>query len=99
MKIPKRHLKQVTFHSLQSHVAYQHSKLLVSKRHLFCESLLKMQQFRNKWLLIIGMGNSLKTTGIPINGLYTFCQYNIVFFNKIAAISLKNENKLELHVL
>ena len=48
-KFPK---KDITFHNLQSHLAYGYFIILILFRCIVCESLVKIQRFRHEWLLI-----------------------------------------------
>ena len=47
------YLNQITFHSLQSYLAYWYTNLIVSNRSIVCESFVKIQYLRHECLLIV----------------------------------------------
>ena len=47
------HLNQITFHNLQSHLAYQHTKLWVLFRHTLYKNLVKIHYLRHEKVSIM----------------------------------------------
>ena len=69
LKISKKtQLYQIICHNLQSHLACSHIKLCVLIRHIICESLVKIQNFKNEWSLIMyenTQKNAIKSKSVP----------------------------------
>ena len=75
MRISKKksQLNQRTFRNLQLHLVCWHTKICTLNRHNICESLVKIQHFKPKWLSI--MFDNTKKKHTKIKRLPIICSY------------------------